>query len=241
VAFNQAEARVAATKADLPTDFEKLPDRNKRAAAALQDLENNLKASRTERDGTKAILEQAGGQGLYSRETDLLERQTEATLRRDAARVSGWNARIVHDLIVLRKQAATRAVLAPLESRLSTAFAELTGDADRKVFFDDQLQISGLGRTREETYPFEQLSQGAREQLLLCLRIAVALELAVDHPQVLILDDVLVNTDSVRQERVLDVLSALAAKLQVLILTCHADRYRGVGTTLSLMRVSDAG
>lgn len=152
----------------------------------------------------------------------------------------GWNARIVQDLIVLRKHAATRAVLAPLESRLSAAFVELTGEADRKVFLDDQLQISGLGRAREETYPFEQLSQGAREQLLLCLRIAVALELAVDEPQVLILDDVLVNADPVRQERILDVLSALAAKLQVLILTCHADRYRGVGTALSLVRASSA-
>lgn len=75
---------------------------------------------------------------------------------------------------------------------------------------------------------------GAREQLLLCLRIAVAQELAVTEPQVLILDDVLVNTDPVRQERVLETLAAVANRLQVIILTCHPDRYRGVGNTLAL-------
>ena len=38
------------------------------------------------------------------------------------------------------------------------------------------------------------------------VEIAVAQELATEEPQVLILDDVLVNTDQVRQERILDVL-----------------------------------
>jgi len=50
--------------------------------------------------------------------------------------------------------------------------------------------------------------------------------------QVLILDDVLVNTDPVRQDRILDVLGTQADRLQILILTCHPDRYRGVGQAI---------
>jgi DNA repair exonuclease SbcCD nuclease subunit len=73
------------------------------------------------------------------------------------------------------------------------------------------------------------LSQGTKEQLLLCQRVAVALELATTEPQVLILDDVLTNTDPTRQERVLDTLSNAAARLQILILTCHGERYCAVG------------
>ena len=68
----------------------------------------------------------------------------------------------------------------------------------------------------------------------LSTQIAVTLELATDEPQVLILDDVLVNTDPVRQERILDVLTAQAERLQILILTCHPDRYRGVGQAITL-------
>lgn len=233
--FVQAEARVTATKADLPPDFEKLPERNKRAAVALQQVANELQSRRAERDQAKGTLETLGGQGLYSRETDLEEKKTEATLRRDAARTQGWAARMAHDLIENRKQSATKAVLAPLEQRLTAAFAELTGDKTRAVFLDEHLQIAGLGRTRDATHAFETLSQGAKEQLLLCLRIAVAQELATDEPQVLILDDVLVNTDAVRQNRILDAIGALSTKLQIVILTCHADRYRGAGTAISLL------
>jgi len=236
--FAQAEARVTATKADLPPDFERLPERNKRAAVALQQVANELQSRRTERDQAKGTLETLGGQGLYSRETDLEEKKTEATLRRDAARAQGWCARIAHDLIERRKQAATKAVLTPLEQRLSTAFAELTGDTAREVFLDEHLQIAGIGRTRDATHAFENLSQGAKEQLLLCLRIAVAQELATDEPQVLILDDVLVNTDAVRKERILDAISALSAKLQIIVLTCHADRYRGIGQSITFLATS---
>jgi len=234
LAFAQAEARVIATKAELPPEFEKLPERNKRAAASLQQITNDLQARRTERDQAKATLEILGGQGLYSRETELEEKKAEATLRRDAARWLGWSARVAHDLIEHRKQAATKAVLAPLEQRLTAAFAELTGNAARQVFLDERLQIAGIGRTRDEIHAFEQLSQGAKEQLLLCLRLAVAQELATDEPQVLILDDVLVNTDPVRQDRILDVLGTQAARLQILILTCHPDRYRGVGNQIKI-------
>lgn len=235
IEFTQAEARVAAAKAGLPPDFEKLPERNRRAAAALQQLENELQSRRAERDSANGALEMLGGQGIYSRETELEEKKAETILRRDAARNLGWSARIAHDLIEFRKQAATKAVLTPLEQRLTSAFADLTANASRQVFLDDTLQIAGLGRTREAIYPFNSLSQGAREQLLLCLRIAVAQELASDEPQTLILDDVLVNTDPVRQERILDVLGTQAERLQILILTCHPDRYRGVGESVSLL------
>ncbi len=234
LAFTQAEARVAVTEKELPPESEKLPERNKRAAASLQQIANELQARRTDRDQAKAILQTLGGQGLYSRETELEEKKAEAILRRDAARTQAWCARVAHDLIEHRKQAATKAVLTPLENRLTSAFAELTGDATRQVFLDERLQITGIGRNREEAYAFDQLSQGAKEQLLLCLRLAVAQELSTEEPQVLILDDVLVNTDPARQERILDVLGTQAERLQILILTCHPDRYRGVGTHLSL-------
>jgi uncharacterized protein YhaN len=38
-----------------------------------------------------------------------------------------------------------------------------------------------------------------------------------------------VNTDAQRQARVLDLLQTAANKLQIVILTCHPERYRGIG------------
>jgi len=237
VAFVEAEARVAATRQKLPAEFDKLPARNRRAAEALQQIGVELQARRAARDQAQGSLEALGGQGIYSRETELFERREEAGKRRDAARTRAWAARIGHDLIVFRKQAATKAVLAPLEQRLSAALADITGDAERRVFLDENLGIAGVGRQRDQMHAYELLSQGAREQLLLCLRLAVAETLATDEPAVLILDDVLVNTDATRQERVLDLLQSAAQRVQILVLTCHPDRYRGLGARLEIQPV----
>ena len=77
--------------------------------------------------------------------------------------------------------------------------------------------------------------QGARERCSLPAHLGGA-GVAASEPQFLI-RRMLVNTDAVRQERVLDVLTALSAKMQIIVLTCHADRYRGVGQTLTVRPV----
>ena len=62
----------------------------------------------------------------------------------------------------------------------------------------------------------------------------VALEPSREQPQIRILDDVLVNTGPVRQERVLDYLQQISTDVQVLVLTCHSSMYRGVGHAVGL-------
>jgi exonuclease SbcC len=236
--FTEAEARVAVVSAKLPPDAEKLPERNRRAAKAAADAEQALRRTRTQKDELAGTLRALGAEGTYSTETGVLESISIRRAEADAARHHGWSARLLRDLLERRKEAATRAVLTPLQEKISATFADLTGDHARKVYLDETLQIRGVGRSETELLPFELLSQGTREQLLLALRIAVADAVANGEPQLLILDDVLVNTDPVRQHRVLDLLQSAALRLQILILTCHPDRYRGIGaqTTIELQQ-----
>jgi len=184
----------------------------------------------------ETLLDHAGSQGLYSRETKLIEAVASAKERSARHQSHGLAARFLVGLIDYRKNEAVRTVLKPLEDQLSATFAEITGDHHRQVFLDENLQVSGIGRKREQSLAYTQLSQGAREQLLLALRAAVALELAKNGPQILILDDVLVNTDATRQENVLDFIQNVARTVQVLIVTCHADRYRGIGKSIGISR-----
>jgi len=159
-------------------------------------------------------------------------------VRREVARIrtEGWALRLAAESIKRREQRAIQTVLGPLEERLSAVLAELTGEPSRRVFFDEHLAIRGVGRSEDELVPFDDLSRGTREQLLLALRAAIALEIAKDEPACLILDDVLVHTDAVRQQNVLDFLQTLSQRVQIVILTCHADRYRGVGQLLAVTR-----
>lgn len=234
--FAEAEARVAATQARLPSDADKLPERNRRAARAAEEASQKLQETKTGRSRLTGNLEALGAEGIYTQETELLEKIATKQAELLAAQRKGWAARLLHDLVERRKQAATRAVLAPLQDQLSSTFAQLTGQPSRKVFLDDTLQIRGVGRSEQELLQFDLLSQGAKEQLILALRLAVATADNQDDRQLLVLDDVLVNTDPVRQERVLDLLQSAAQRLQILILTCHADRYRGMGHLVQISR-----
>ncbi len=70
------------------------------------------------------------------------------------------------------------------------------------------------------------LSRGTRDQLYLCLRLALAQEItAGGEPVPLILDDPLVNFDDRRLAATLEMLREVAQERQVLLLTCHQEQY----------------
>lgn len=74
----------------------------------------------------------------------------------------------------------------------------------------------------------KQMSGGEREQIYLAARLALADVLARGERQLVVLDDVLTATDAGRLARVMGVLEEAAQRLQVLVLTCHPERYRGL-------------
>jgi chromosome segregation ATPase len=232
-AFVQAEARLADARRQLPPNAEKLPERSRRAAKAAEEVQLALEAKRQQMQRCEVLLEQHGAEGLYSRENAAEEALELARSEAERIRREGWALRLAAELIERREQSAIQTVLGPLEDRLSAVFAELTGRGDRRVFFDEHLAVRGIGRREDELIPFTDLSRGAREQLLLALRAAIALELAKKEPPCLILDDVLVHTDPMRQRNVLDYLQTLSGQVQIVILTCHAERYRGVGKMIA--------
>ncbi len=232
--FVEAKAQFDVARKKLPDDWDKLEPRHERALRSEEQATRDYQELEQKIRRLETLLDHAGSQGLYSRETKLEEEL--ASAKKEAARLRNHAlaARFVAGLIDYRKKGAVRTVLKPLEDQLSATFADITGVRNRKVFLDENLQVAGIGRKWDETILFNQLSQGAREQLLLALRAAVALELARHGPQILILDDVLVNTDSTRQENVLDFIQNIAQHVQVLIVTCHAERYRGLGHTVNI-------
>ena len=233
-AFVAAKAERAVAMGKLPDDWDRIEARHERALKAASQVAGEYDALNQNISALEAVLKESGSQGLYSKETQLIEALESDRKRAQGMRSKALAARLLAGLLDYRKKASVRTVLAPLEDQLSGAFAELTGNHSRRIFLDEDLHISGIGRNRDEAITFAQLSQGAKEQLLLALRAAVALELSKEEPQILILDDVLVNTDPVRQERVLDYLQQISTDVQVLILTCHPDMYRGVGQAVGL-------
>ena len=63
---------------------------------------------------------------------------------------------------------------------------------------------------------------------MMSVRLALGRLLGQVERQLVVLDDPLVNTDSVRLQRILRLLETASETLQIVILTCHIDRYQGI-------------
>jgi energy-coupling factor transporter ATP-binding protein EcfA2 len=109
-----------------------------------------------------------------------------------------------------------------LELRVSAQFAALTGRAGRRVRIDDRFRLIPVEPDGSEFSP-TQLSQGARDQLHLAIRLAVADLLSGSVPLPLFLDDPFVHFDRERLEHLRVALERLAGSRQWVLLTHRAD------------------
>lgn len=103
--------------------------------------------------------------------------------------------------------------------RAAALFEHVTGGAYVRVEVrdNDVFAIDHAGRE----CPAGGLSQGATEQLYLCMRIALAESFAKTASLPLLLDDITVNADPVRQQQLSELLATVAERQQVFAFTCH--------------------
>lgn len=96
-----------------------------------------------------------------------------------------------------------------------------------RTFGIDHLMRGGIPE------PFETLSVGAREQIAVITRLALADILhGSGQPSTIILDDALVNTDETRLRAMHLVLQRASQNLQVLVLTCREADFLGLGAPI---------
>lgn len=117
--------------------------------------------------------------------------------------------------------------LAPLTQHLRPYLTELLGQAELEL--NNRLSPACLNRSGgQET--FDQLSAGTQEQLSILTRLAFADVLAAQgRPAVLLLDDALLFCDDVRLESMFTALERAAERFQVIVFTCHARAFDGLG------------
>jgi chromosome segregation protein len=212
------EAALRAEQSDL--DYDGLPGAIERlridSRQVLQDLQEAAKA---EHDAKRARDALAQGQGAAGAARERSEAQAEllsvATrwLRRAAA------ARLAA-LAIERHRAAVEDPLLKRASKLFAiatdgAFSGLGADYDA----DDRPTLVGL-RASGAKVAVAGLSEGARDQLFLSLRLAL-LELRSGEPLPFIGDDLLASFDDSRTARALELLSEFGKARQAIVFTHH--------------------
>ncbi|WP_166259427.1 AAA family ATPase [Marinobacter salicampi] len=131
------------------------------------------------------------------------------------------------NLLTEKRQTLTRRLQAPLQKHLNHYLSVLFPEASLEV--DEQLRPGTFSRGNELGLITE-LSFGAREQMGLISRLAYAdLLREAGRPTLVILDDTLVHSDSDRLEDMKRILFDAASRHQILLFTCHPEKWQDLG------------
>ncbi len=202
-----------------------------RTQEVLSNLKQQISKEQQQAHDIKIELRMIGQTGLGE---TLEEKRSEFTqaeqrLERKEKDASAW--RLLKETLEEAERGAKETFIAPVKERLQPYMRYVLPHTSLNLNADS-LAIDSLQRDGQEE-PFQALSMGTREQIAVLARLALAEILLEDNkPVAIILDDPLVNSDDRRFKLMTAALRNAAKKMQILILTCHEQRYLTLGTTM---------
>lgn len=235
VAAEEARARSAAAERAQGALEAELADRNPEAIEARAESDAGALA-RARRDqvelgqalatlrGRLETERESGVSEQLEREHANLdhERDERARLERRASAT-----KLLFESLREARDAARRAYVQPLTGRIESLGRIVYGESFAIELGDD---LAIRARTLDGvTVPFAGLSSGAKEQLGILVRLAVALAVSEDGGVPVVLDDTLGHTDPARLRAMGAVLGRVGRVCQILVLTCTPERFRALG------------
>ena len=207
------------------------------SAVDVDTAEHLAKGARTHVDSLKAAVNVAVGdmrefRGLIDMHSGAAEDAEKAAAELEVARERhaaverrAEAARYLRTLMLRHRDAARQRYAAPFVTALnSLARTVFGGDVDFEL--SDELKVEARSRDGE-TVSFDALSGGAKEQLSILTRFAIA-QLVSDEPVPVLIDDALGSTDSQRLQLMAALFSKAGKNTQVIVLTCMPQRYSWV-------------
>jgi DNA repair exonuclease SbcCD ATPase subunit len=224
-----AQERVSELEESLPepeVDPEALVQR---LTQKLEEIDEEIRALELKEVRIRTTIDAIAQQDTYGK---LIASQEKLeTLKQEYQRQMGEAkaVRLLKGLFDTRRQEMVAELTEPVSRRVTNYFERVSGLTDRHIGFDELLQPTLINTPDIEGASPTSLSTGAREQLYVLTRLALARYLAEEEGRMLfVFDDSLVNTDQVRHQRFIQLLEEAGSSLQILIMTCHGERYRGI-------------
>ncbi|MTE09510.1 ATP-binding protein [Corynebacterium aurimucosum] len=213
------------------------------SAVDVDTAEHLAKGARTHVDSLKAAVNAAVGdmrefRGLIDMHSGAAEDAEKAAAELEVARERhaaierrANAARYLRTLMLRHRDAARQRYAAPFVTALnSLARTVFGGDVDFEL--SEELKVEARSRDGE-TVSFDALSGGAKEQLSILTRFAIA-QLVSDEPVPVLIDDALGSTDSQRLQLMAALFSKAGKSTQVIVLTCMPQRYSWVPGRMEL-------
>lgn len=203
-----------------------------RREQAMDDTREQVKTLSMEQRERETRIRQAEGDGLDEQLASMVRHVEQVQAELAACERERAALALLESTLLKAETTQTERYLAPLVQAMQPTFSALFRGVTLQM--DTQFTLTGLTRQRAEE--IVDLSDGTREQIAVLVRLGFA-ELLHKRgaPAILVLDDALSFSDSQRLETLFDVLTDAATRLQIVLLTCHAEQFAPLrGRLLSL-------
>jgi uncharacterized protein YhaN len=232
-----SRARQRLTETEL-TDAEKsVEQRCTTAQGVLDQREERLRRLEQQMAELRGRLH--GSEGLHQRRNEAAAALTEVEQALEQERLEAEAHKHLRELFESYRESSVHRVMGPISNRVLQWARHLGLGEYEQVCFSDGFLPEGIlrrdGSAETPLVPLSEESYGTEEQLGLLVRLALGGVLARSEPALAILDDPLAHADPAKHRRILEILKmaaegsqaadAPAGPLQILILTCHPDRF----------------
>ncbi|OHB79822.1 MAG: hypothetical protein A2V98_05535 [Planctomycetes bacterium RBG_16_64_12] len=186
------------------------------------EAEENLN---TEKGRLEQITSEAPYSGLATVEEEI--HRLEDEIARQQLQINA--IRLLYETLRQRKREVMQLVMGPVRLRANQTFQRIAGTRLQDIHFGDSLLPIGVApRALDEPVSLDEISGGEQEQLYFAVRLALADVAFGGERQLVVLDDVFTYTDTARLARIATILDEAAERFQMVLLTCHPERYRGL-------------
>lgn len=195
--------------------------------AELQSLRARIQADRESRARLEGELKTFESQNLYSRLADAEARLTDTTEKLARERRRAAAIQLLKTTLDQSERDQTAALPDRIAEAATANWRRIAGPAAPAIRIGDSWTPDGL-LVPGATAGIDELSGGEAEQVAFATRLALAGQLAQSARQLAVFDDAFLATDLARAERILALLAEAAENLQIVLLTCHPDRYENL-------------
>jgi DNA repair exonuclease SbcCD ATPase subunit len=218
-------------------DPEQVEQEKDRAEDALQKAREDLQEDKKDLRELRGRLTSSDLHGLHERLEEGREEVVSAQAEVDRWERKARAAKLLYETLSECKSEAKQKHLTPLQQEVEKLLDRFFADEKARIEFEEDFGVARLSRSSDGSFEFDQLSAGAREQLGLLVRLAMAKLVSRETPHPVFLDEPLADTDPDRFDLIANVLREIADELQLIITTCHRDRYLRLGVrTIDLQR-----
>ncbi|NTX16507.1 hypothetical protein HUA76_37620 [Myxococcus sp. CA056] len=221
---------VTGLRARLPRPEERAATQRRQLDEARERVVGAEKKAQERIIRAETLLGRAAEAGVYSRWGEAEERLVLATEEHLQLKTRAEAAEILRKLVGHWQEQVNRTFVAPIQDAVHARLEHIRGDGRNEVLSLGPEFIDAAMETPDGARSLASFSWGMQEQTLFALRLALGEMLSKQgtkpEPQLVVLDDALVNTDAVRHRRALELIEKAGESLQVLILTAFPERYR---------------